>query len=315
MIEFPDVSHYQSGLQLAGALACVAKSTEGTAFVDSAFRGFRSQAQALGIPFSAYHWINTTDPVSQARACFKVVGQTPVMWDAEAPGATVPAILAATAELKRLGGHAWGAYLPRWWWRDHLGSPDLRPLAAAGLALVSSDYRTNAPGVGWLPYGGVTPLVWQFSDNHPFNGQLVDFNRFMGTQSDLAALFAGQKPPIPARPTGDKMIIFCIDGKGALWRCDGTTCIPVADTEITDQTYVYAGLGEWSAIGSAANAVGPAHLPAIPVRPGDKRLTHLTVYAMGAFGTPLATSGGGAPVDVTAVAKATSDEIARRMLS
>jgi len=317
MIEFPDVSHYQAGLGLTGATAAVAKATQGITFTDPTYRGFRAQARALGIPFSAYHWLDASDPVAQAKFCFGFVGAgTSVMWDAEADGATVPAILKATAALRALGGHAWGAYLPRWWWRDHLGSPDLRPLVAAGLALVSSNYSTTPPGVGWAPYGGVTPTVWQFAADHPFGGQRVDFNRYLGTTAQLAALFAGttMPPSPPVRPTGDKMIIFCIDASGALWRCDGTTCVPVPDAEITDQTYVYAGLGQWGPVGAAANAVGPAHLPAVPVRAGDKRLTHLTVYGMGAFGTPLAPGGSPGPaVDLAAIAKATSDEIAHRM--
>jgi hypothetical protein len=195
MLEFPDVSHYQSTVKLTGAQAAVAKATQGTGYADPTYPGFRKQAAALGIPFAGYHWFDTTDPAAQARWYHTNAVGAPCMWDAEADGATVPRILAATAALKALGGHAWGVYLPHWWWQGHLGSPDLRPLQQAGLALVSSDYRTTPPGAGWVPYGGVTPTVWQYTDKQVLNGVPCDFNRYQGTQAQLAALFAGTPPP------------------------------------------------------------------------------------------------------------------------
>ena len=82
------------------------------------------------------------------------------------------------------------------------------------------------------------------------------------------------------------MVIFCMDEvTKKLYRCDGQTCTLVPDAEITNQTYTYAGFGTWGPVGAVANAVGPAHLPAVPVRPGDVRMTHLTVYSMGFFGS------------------------------
>lgn len=197
MIEFPDVSHY-TPVSLSSperALAAVAKATQGTTYVDPTYANHRKQAAALGIPFSGYHWFDDTDPVAQARWYHANAGGAPCMWDAEAPGATVPRILTATAELKRLSGRAWGVYLPHWWWQGHIGSPDLRPLTAAGLALVSSDYRVVPPGAGWVPYGGVTPTVWQFTDHRVFNGVPCDFNRFDGTVEQLRTLFNGSIQP------------------------------------------------------------------------------------------------------------------------
>jgi hypothetical protein len=205
VLEFPDVSHYQTGLSLTGAVAAVAKATQGVSNVDPAFAGFRRQAAALAIPFSGYHWIDTSDPVAQARWYFAHAAGAPCMWDAEADGATVPRILVATAALEAEGGHAWGAYLPRWWWQGHIGSPDLRPLVAAGLALVSSDYRTTPPNAGWAPYGGVTPTAWQYTDKQRFNGVACDFNRYQGTAGQLAALFTAATVPGPKE---DDMPIF-----------------------------------------------------------------------------------------------------------
>ncbi len=138
-IFFPDVSHYQAGLRIQpGTVALLAKATEGSTYIDPSYQDFRAQAAAVGAVFGAYHWINGADPRAQAALCFRVVGKTPVMWDVEASGATVAQTLAVTEAFRILGGVAHLAYLPRWWWQGHLGSPDLQPLTAAGLGLVSS---------------------------------------------------------------------------------------------------------------------------------------------------------------------------------
>jgi len=190
-VRYPDVSGFQAGLSLAGAALVVAKATEGGTFTDASYAGFRAQAGRLGVPFAAYHWINGTAAATQAAHAFAVIGSgTPVMWDAEATGATVGQILAVTAAYRRLGGRATLCYLPHWWWQQ-IGSPDLRPLAAAGLALVSSNYPAagySDTGPGWAAYGGLTPAIWQYTDTALFNGRRVDFNAYRGTQAQLLAL-------------------------------------------------------------------------------------------------------------------------------
>lgn len=188
---FPDISHYQTGLNLKGAPAVIAKATEGSTFRDPAYAGFTAQAATLGIPFAAYHWLNTVDLAAQAANAFAVARSTPLMWDCEAAGATVPRILDITTRYRNLGGIATLCYLPRWWWQQ-LGSPDLRPLAAAGLAIVSSNYPAagyTEAGPGWTAYGGVTPTIWQYTSSQPFNGQTVDFNAYRGSVDQLRTLF------------------------------------------------------------------------------------------------------------------------------
>lgn len=192
-IQFPDLSHYKP-VSLDGALALITKGTEGRSYVDPTFVPFRADATRRGIPFCGYHWIDTSDLTAQAANAWRVMGSTPVMWDAEAAGVTVPRLLDITAQFRALGGKPRLCYLPRWWWRDHMGSPDLRPLAAAGLALVSSAYPAagyTEDGPGWAPYGGVTPVIWQFTDAYPFNGLRVDFNAYKGSVEQLRALFNG----------------------------------------------------------------------------------------------------------------------------
>lgn len=190
-IHFPDVSNWQAGLSLDGAVACIAKASEGTGYRDPYYVDFRSQAERLGIPFAAYHWISTADIDSQARFAYGIVGSdTPMMWDCEDDGSTVERILAITEAYRKLGGIATLVYLPKWWWSGHLGSPDLRPLHDAGLSLISSHYTTYSDnGPGWNPYGGVTPSIWQYTSSKPFNGMNIDFNAFKGTVEQLAALW------------------------------------------------------------------------------------------------------------------------------
>jgi hypothetical protein len=193
-IQFPDVSHYQSGLSLKGAPAVVVKATQGSTYRDPAYAAFKAQAAALGIPFAAYHWPDTSDLAAQAHNAFAVIGPgTAVMWDAEAAGATVPRLLELTSRYRALGGVAKLCYLPHWWWQQ-IGSPDLRPLAGAGLKLVTSNYPATGysdSGPGWTPYGGLQSAdiaAWQYTDKQAFNGQRVDFNAYRGTAAQLAQL-------------------------------------------------------------------------------------------------------------------------------
>lgn len=192
-IHFPDVSNHQAGMSLTGAIACIAKASEGTGFRDPYYAGFKEQARQLGIPFCGYHWINETDINGQAQLAYSMVGSgTPIMWDCEDDGCSVERILAITDAYRALGGVATLVYLPKWWWSGHLGSPDLTPLTAAGLSLIASNYTTYSDsGPGWNPYGGVYPAIWQYTSSYPFNGYNIDFNAYKGSIVDLEALFNG----------------------------------------------------------------------------------------------------------------------------
>jgi hypothetical protein len=255
VLEFPDVSHYQTGLALTGAQAVIAKATQGTTFTDPTYAGFRAAAASIGAVFAAYHWVDTSDLAAQAAHAYAVIGPTPTMWDAEADGATVPRLLELTARYRALGGVAALVYLPHWWWQGHIGAPDLRPLQEAGLALVSSDYRASPVDAGWQPYGGVAPSIWQFTDAQPFNGQNVDFNRFNGTPAQLAALFTG------AQTQEDTMLIFVHrpgDPPDRVWRCNGVhrSLVPVG--KLINTGYSVAGL--WNPAVRDVGLQGPTSL-------------------------------------------------------
>jgi glycosyl hydrolase family 25 len=216
---FPDVSHFQTGLSLRGAPAVIAKATQGSTFTDPAYAGFKAQAAAFGIPFAAYHWVDTARISDQAQHCLSVVGRdVPVMWDAEAAGATVTRLVSLTQAYRFLGGIAELVYLPHWWWQD-LGEPDLRPLENLGLKLISSNYPDEgyeSNGPGWAPYGGVAPTIWQYTSKQAFNGYRIDFNAYRGTLPQLTALFA----------TGDDMALTDADANLVAAKVVGTDVAP-----------------------------------------------------------------------------------------
>jgi hypothetical protein len=192
-LKFPDVSHHNAPMSLLGASAVIAKATEGSGFRDSYFTNFRAQATSMKVPFMGYHWVNTDSIASQASNAHAVMMNTiPCMWDAEAAGVTVPRLVDLTKQYRALGGVVHMVYLPRWWWHDHMGAPDLSPLVQLDLHLVSSNYTAYSDsGPGWTPYGGMAPVQWQYSDNVMFNGKPVDFNAFKGTAEEYQALISG----------------------------------------------------------------------------------------------------------------------------
>lgn len=191
-IFFPDLSHYLPGVPLTGVPALITKATQGTGNIDATYASYRDKAHALGIPFAGYHYVTTDSPAEQARHAFSVIGRTvPAMWDVEAGSGNIAHLLAVHDAYVALGGRATLAYVPQWYW-GQIGRPDLRPLAARGLALISSAYTTYSDsGIGWKPYGGITPDIWQYTSSGPLNGHKVDMNAFRGTVAELRKLFDG----------------------------------------------------------------------------------------------------------------------------
>src|SRR5262249_50125442 len=156
-----------------GTVAVCAKASEGTTFRDPNYSDFKSQSATQGAFFFAYHWLHRGNVTSQANFCHGIVGNVPVMIDCEdtTDNPTVDDCVAFANALRALGGTCTLAYLPHWYWQDHLGNPSLTPLAGAGLHLVSSNYTDYSDtGPGWNPYGGMTPTIWQYADRLAYGG-------------------------------------------------------------------------------------------------------------------------------------------------
>jgi hypothetical protein len=198
----PDISSYQNGLdlsQLSAASFVIAKTTEGTYYTDSGYQGWRQQAARLGKPFVWYHFLSGEDSHAQVAHTAANVGDAslPGMLDVEPAGSFSPSmaqVLGYVDAAASAGLHMRLIYLPRWYWQQ-MGSPDLTPLASRGLALVASAYPGGSgspqqlyPGdsaAGWQSYGGLTPLLYQYTNQALDGGKPLDYNAFRGTLSDL----------------------------------------------------------------------------------------------------------------------------------
>lgn len=215
----PDISSFQHGLdlsRLAQASFVIAKTTEGTYYTDADYQGWRRQAANLGRPFIWYHFASGEDAGAQARHTLANVGDTtlPGMLDAEPAGKFSPTLAQMIAYVDAARGAGLNlrlVYLPRWYWQQ-IGSPSLAPLAARGVSLVSSAYPggTGSPAAiypgdgaaGWGAYGGMAPLLYQFTNQASDGGQALDYNAHRGSADQLrAALKAPAPAPSPAQPS------------------------------------------------------------------------------------------------------------------
>jgi hypothetical protein len=210
----PDISSYQQGVDVTTLTDpfVMLKCTEGTYYVDPDYTGWLAEAVFSKKLVVVYHFVKTESaPQAQAQFLWANIGNTnlPVMLDIETEGASspnLPFVLSVVDAMRSRGLNVRLAYLPRWYWQ-RIGSPDLTPLAQRGVGVVSSAYPARGgqqpstgyaasggdTGPGWAPYGGVTPVLWQFTDTGVEQQQL-DFNAFRGTVTELAALLEGSAP-------------------------------------------------------------------------------------------------------------------------
>lgn len=207
----PDISSYEQGLNVA-ALSdpfVMMKCTEGTYYADPDYAGWLAQAKASKKLAVAYHFVKT-ESSAQAQAVWLAahIGDmsVPVMLDVETEGSSAPHLPLVLDVIDAMHGRGLNVrlvYLPRWFWQQ-IGSPDLTSLTQRHVGVVASAYPgrrgLNPPvsyqgsggdaGAGWAPYGGVTPVLWQFTDA-AVEQQTMDFNAYRGTINQLAALLGG----------------------------------------------------------------------------------------------------------------------------
>ena len=197
-IFYPDVSSYQTGISFAGCVIAMVKATESTNYHNPDYAAAKTRAANAGAYFCAYHFLHAGNGAAQAQFAFGTVGaNVPLMIDFEpayASGQIVsaPQISDAVAfinEYRALGGKVYLLYLPHWYWQGNLGQASLAPVINLGMLLVSSDYTGYSDtGPGWASYGGMTPLVWQYTSTATLNGVVnVDMNAYKGTVSDFEA--------------------------------------------------------------------------------------------------------------------------------
>lgn len=240
-IRYRDVSHFQGPYQPTGPT--VAKATQWLpnatdhTYTDPEFAGIRTRTRAGGWPFLAYHFLGHGSIPAQVAQVVAAVGHgQPLMLDVESqtgqPDATLDDVYAFADAYKAAGGRVTLAYLPEWYWANHIGHPPLTGLDQRGIGLVSSlyghgysdngpgwdDYQTTQHGVTF--HGGVKPVIWQFSDAP------LDTNAFRGTQAQLADLWANgtadntnpsvpvQEPDMPLTQADADLVVNTLILKG-----------------------------------------------------------------------------------------------------
>lgn len=186
-LTYYDISSYQAGMSVKGLIVCI-KATESTNYTNPYFKGWISSGAEYAF---GYHFLHAGNAAAQAQHYYSVAGKTPCMIDCEPEGSSDPTVsdcVTFATELRRLGGVCNLVYYPKW----YAGSQSLRSLSEAGLHLVSSDYTSYSDsGPGWASYGGVAPVVWQYTDAAEVNGKSVDANAYKGTLAQFKALVEG----------------------------------------------------------------------------------------------------------------------------
>ncbi|WP_052956740.1 hypothetical protein [Mycolicibacter heraklionensis] len=191
------------------------KVSEGNYYRDPYWPTVRDWCNANNVPVIGYHYVTTNDPASQAAKFIANGGGANVMLDFEANSGGIDNFWAVVRAFNAVGVNVALSYLPHWYWQQ-IGSPSL--VGVPGL--VSSSYFERGTygsieyqdargdsGIGWLGYGGVSPVIWQFSDGAIIDGKSVDVNAFRGTVDELRTLL-GYAPaqPDPASPTGGNTV-------------------------------------------------------------------------------------------------------------
>jgi hypothetical protein len=227
-IFFPDVSQFQRGISLSGAVAVCARSSEGNWLTDIAYGGHVLQARQHNAFQLGYHFLESrSDPASQAKLAHTIVGSgTPLMLDIEPVGSALklsegdgeghdlghsvsavatalraapvsayfsaPGIGTATQFIdayRHLGGVLHLAYLPHWYWLA-LGSPSLEPLISRGVLLWTSGYAGYSDNDSFTLWQGYGGYT------HATVGQYTDTMDFNGSKIDFNAFrgsYAGRQ--------------------------------------------------------------------------------------------------------------------------
>lgn len=179
-----------------------AKVSEGNYYQDPYWGVTKSACESADMPVIGYHYVTTNDPASQARTFVNNGGGSVAMLDFEANSGNIQNFWGVVNAFNEAGVQITLSYIPQWYW-GQIGRPDLTGVPG----LIASSYFERGTygsieyqdaggdnGPGWNPYGGVAPVIWQFSDAGVVNGMSVDVNAFKGTPDQLNTLLFGGPP-------------------------------------------------------------------------------------------------------------------------
>lgn len=265
-----DVSSYNPDYRPRAGEFVIIKASEGARTHDSSFAPLLARTRAAGAIPLAYHFLHSdSTPQAQAQNLASVPGVKglPVMVDVEQEGTSFPNIAQCAQFVdacRALGLTVKLVYLPHWYWQQ-IGSPGLTALSSRGLSLVSSAYPGGSGypgdgGSGWTSYGGMTPVIWQYTDSP------VDGDAFKGTAAQLHAILGTTPPPVPTPvPTGASYTVKAGDTLSGIAEAHGFTLAQIEhlNPQITNPNVIAVGEVIHLKAGSA-----PAH-PTYTVRAGD----------------------------------------------
>jgi hypothetical protein len=188
------------------------KATQGSTFVDPTWATVFQTAKAINFPIVAFHYVDTTDPATQAQNAASVTSAKQVGWmlDFEHGSGDINNFQAVLAAFRAAGLNVVLDYLPRWYLQQ-IGSPTLTGVPGlvasaypGGAGYASTIYEAGGgdQGDGWQPYDGATPVIWQFTDSALVAGITVDADAFVGSVPDLLTLLGvtAPPPPVPTPP-------------------------------------------------------------------------------------------------------------------
>jgi len=218
-IFYPDVSDYQAGISFSGCVIAMVKATENNNYTNPDYAAAKVRAASAGAYFCAYHFLHAGNGAGQASYAYsRVGGGVPLMIDCEptynsngtiASAPQISDVVAFVNRYRALGGTVHLLYLPHWYWQGNLGQASLSPVTDLGMLLVSSDYTGYSDtGPGWAAYGGMTPLIWQYTSTAALNGvSKVDMNAYQGSLADFQAQVSsgaqtGANPTLTEGDTG-----------------------------------------------------------------------------------------------------------------
>jgi hypothetical protein len=217
----PDVSLYQQGLvppDPHGVGFGICRASIGQ-MVDTTAPGPIRWCRDRKVPFAAYHFVYPTSShpaAAQADTFHRSVGgdrsiNCMIDWESDTNdnchpdgGAQQPTwddAVAVADAIRALGHKVPLLYTGNWYWSQQ-GRPTM---SGHGLDLVASNYGakpwpTGSPssvyaamggdiGPGWTSYGGLIPVIWQFSCQTTWGNKQLDMNAYRGDPIFLSQWF------------------------------------------------------------------------------------------------------------------------------
>jgi hypothetical protein len=190
------------------------KVSEGNYYEDPYWPAVQRWCHHHDLPLIGYHYVTTNDPAAQAATWHANNGGQLAMLDWETNGGDLANLTAVVDAFNAAGIVIQLGYYPHWYWQQE-GGGDFAGLANAvvssaypnGTGFASTVYTDSGgnSGQGWVPYGGITPAAWQFTDHARIAGHTVDCNAYQG--SDITVLFGTASTPTPTPPAPERSTI------------------------------------------------------------------------------------------------------------